>query len=155
MQSAIELTPDAAVLHELQAQCYMEAGDTYAAIKAAERAVECEPQWPHGHQTLGRARLNLGEVELAVASFETALRLDPEGMAEVREEDLPGARQLLERKQAMVAENDQQFLTGHLAQDRSDVPGRGLTQAARHVLGDGRIRLSALPPSELFRPETR
>ena len=80
----------------------MEAGDTYEAIKAAERAVECEPQWADAHQTLGRARLNLGELELAIASFEAALRLDPNGMVEVREEDLPGARQLLEKKSEML-----------------------------------------------------
>ena len=152
-QTAIELTPNTAVLHELQAQCYMEAGDTYEAIKAAERAVECEPQWADAHQTLGRARLNLGELELAIVSFEAALRLDPNGMVEVREEDLPGARQLLEKKSEMLAENDHQFLTGHLAQDRSDVPEKGLSKSSRHVLGDGRVCLSALPPSELFRPQ--
>ena len=66
-QSAIDLTPTTAVLHELQAQCYMEAGNTYEAIRAAERAVECEPLWADGHQTLGRARLNLGEIPRAGA----------------------------------------------------------------------------------------
>jgi len=94
-----------------------------------------------------------GEIELAIASFETALRLEPEGMAEVREDELPSARLLLQKKQAMVAAADAQFLSGHLARDRSDLPERGHSTAARLVLENGRVCLSALPPSQLFRPE--
>ena len=150
-QSAIELTPGLAVLHELQAQCYIEAGDTYAAIKAAERAIECDAQWAIGHQTLGRAQMNLGEVEMAIASFETALRLDPQGMQEVRDEDLPDAQEVLARKQAMITSADAHYLTGPLAQHRSDLPPPGLSKAVRHVHGDC-VRLSALPPSDLMRP---
>ena len=121
-QSALELTPDSAMLHELQAQCYMEAGDTYAAIQAAECAVRCNAQWAEGHQTLGRAQMNFGEVKMAIASFETALQLDPEGMSAVRDDDLPGARQLLARKRAMMAQADAQYLAGPLAQDRAELP---------------------------------
>jgi|EP00802_Teleaulax_amphioxeia_P020188 tetratricopeptide (TPR) repeat protein len=151
-QSALELTPGSAVLHELQAQCYMEAGDTYAAIQAAECAVRCDAQWAPGHQTLGRAQMNFGEVEMAIASFETAVQLDPEGMAEVRDDDLPGARQLLARKHAMVAQADAQYLAGPLAHDRTQLPPPGLSQAVRHVFGNS-ICLSALPPSDLMRPD--
>ena len=61
------------MLHELQAQCYMEAGDTYAAIQAAECAVRCNAQWAEGHQTLGRAQMNFGEVKVAIASFENPI----------------------------------------------------------------------------------
>jgi len=151
-QSALELTPGSAVLHELQAQCYMEAGDTYAAIQAAGCAVRCDAQWAPGHQTLGRAQMNFGEVEMAIASFETAVQLDPEGMAEVRDDDLPGARQLLARKHAMVAQADAQYLAGPLAHDRTQLPPPGLSQAVRHVFGNS-ICLSALPPSDLMRPD--
>lgn len=149
--AAIELAPGQAVLHELQAQCYMEVGDTYAAIRAAERAVECDTQWADGHQTLGRAQMNLGEVELGIASFQAALRLDPDGMAEVRDEDLPSALELQARKQAMVAQADAHYLAGPLAQNRSAPPPRGCSTAVRHVLENG-VCLSALPPSDLMRP---
>lgn len=149
--SALELTPASATLHELQAQCYMEVGDTYAAIKAAERAVECDAQWAVGHQTLGRAQRNLGEIEMAIASFETALRLDPGSMAEVRDDDLPNAQELRAQQQAMMSQTDAQFLSGPLAEDRIDLPALGSSKPVRHVLGDS-IRLSALPPGELMRP---
>jgi tetratricopeptide (TPR) repeat protein len=149
--SALECTPASATLHELQAQCYMEVGDTYAAIKAAGRAVECDAQWAVGRQTLGRAQRNLGEIEMAIVSFETALRIDPGGMTEVRDEDLPNAKALLAQQQAMMSQTDAQFLSGPLAQDRVDLPPSGSSKPVRHVLGDS-IRLSALPPGELMRP---
>jgi len=150
-QSAIELTPDSAVLHELQAQCYMEAGDTYAAIRAAERAVNFDAQWAVGHQTLGRAQMNIGEVEMAIESFEAALRLDP-SMIEVLDDDLPGAQVLLARKRDMMAQADADYLAGPLAQDRDELPPSGASQPVRHELGDS-IRLSALPPCALMRPK--
>jgi len=149
---AIELAPTQAVLHELQAQCYMEAGDTYAAIRAAERSVSCDPQWAHGHQTLGRAQMNLGEVELAISSFETAMLLDPEGMAEVRDQDLPNGIELKERTKRMVAKADAQFLSGPLAHNRSQLPPVGRSTSVRHALGNG-VVFSALPPTVLMRPQ--
>ena len=155
-QAAIDLTPSelsrrTATLHELQAQCYMEVGDTYSAIRSAERAVACDVQWPDAHQTLGRAQRNLGEIELAIASFETALRLDQEGLEDLRNSDLAEAQALLARKNAMVAQADAQYLAGPLAQGREEVPEPGLSIAVRHVLGD-RVCLSALPPCDLIRP---
>ncbi|EKX52064.1 hypothetical protein GUITHDRAFT_65542 [Guillardia theta CCMP2712] len=60
LQEAIELTPDRAVLYELQAQCFMEVGEMFQAIVVAEKAVSKDPAWPVAFQTLGRAQMNLG-----------------------------------------------------------------------------------------------
>eukprot|EP00960_Hanusia_phi_P025718 745834-Hanusia_phi.AAC.1 len=98
LQEAIELTPDRSVLYELQAQCFMEAGNMFEAVMAAEKAVGRDPAWPVALQTLGRAQMNLGEVELALGNFRRALELDPD-MSEVREKDLPWAEEVLEKKQ--------------------------------------------------------
>ena len=154
-QAALDLTPDertrrTAVLNELQAQCYAEAGDTLSAIRAGERAVACDAQWADAHQTLGRAQLNLGEVELALNSFHTALHLDPD-FVEVRDRDLPMAKELLNRAQAMVATADKNFRVT-LAHDRLEPPPPpGQSTAVRHLVGE-RVCLSALPPGDLMRP---
>jgi len=56
------LTPDKAVLYELQAQCFLELDMVFEAVRAAEIAVQKEPSFGEGYQTLGRAQMNLGEV---------------------------------------------------------------------------------------------
>lgn len=38
--------------------------EVFPAVKAAEMAVKFRPLWWEGWQTLGRAQLNLGEVDL-------------------------------------------------------------------------------------------
>lgn len=38
--------------------------EVFPAVKAAEMAVQLRPLWWEGWQTLGRAQLNLGEVDL-------------------------------------------------------------------------------------------
>lgn len=41
--------------------------EVFPAVKAAEMAVKFRPLWWEGWQTLGRAQLNLGEVDLVSA----------------------------------------------------------------------------------------
>ena len=36
----------------------------FPAVKAAQKAVELNPIWPEGRQTLGRAQLGLGELDM-------------------------------------------------------------------------------------------
>lgn len=64
--SALALLPDnAAVLHELKAQVYLERDRPWDAVQSASKAASLEPSWPEGHVTLGRSQLNLGEVQCA------------------------------------------------------------------------------------------
>jgi tetratricopeptide (TPR) repeat protein len=76
-QQAIELTPGRAVLYELQAQCWMELGELFDAVRCAEQATMVDPMWPEAHLTLGRSRLNFGEIEMGLASLRRAAELAP------------------------------------------------------------------------------
>ncbi|XP_008290953.1 tetratricopeptide repeat protein 33 isoform X1 [Stegastes partitus] len=74
---AIQLTPDNPELYEMKSQVLTILQEVFPAVKAAEMAVKFRPLWWEGWQTLGRAQLNLGEVELAVRSFQIAIHLCP------------------------------------------------------------------------------
>nr|XP_020490325.1 tetratricopeptide repeat protein 33 [Labrus bergylta] len=74
---AIQLTPDNPELYEMKSQVLTILQEVFPAVKAAEMAVKLRPLWWEGWQTLGRAQLNLGEVELAVKSFQVAIHLCP------------------------------------------------------------------------------
>uniref|UniRef100_A0A3P9QDK8 Tetratricopeptide repeat domain 33 n=2 Tax=Poecilia reticulata TaxID=8081 RepID=A0A3P9QDK8_POERE len=74
---AIQLTPDSSPLYEMKSQVLTILHEVFPAVKAAEMAVKLRPLWWEGWQTLGRAQLNLGEVDLAVRSFQIAIHLCP------------------------------------------------------------------------------
>ncbi|XP_014853474.1 PREDICTED: tetratricopeptide repeat protein 33 isoform X1 [Poecilia mexicana] len=74
---AIQLTPDSSPLYEMKSQVLTILHEVFPAVKAAEMAVKFRPLWWEGWQTLGRAQLNLGEVDLAVRSFQIAIHLCP------------------------------------------------------------------------------
>ena len=93
---AIELAPSAE-LHEMKSQALMETGEIYPAIVSAQKAVDMNPNWAEGYQTLGRAQVNLGELELAIESFTKSLQLKPD-FEEVANEDLPWCKELLQKK---------------------------------------------------------
>jgi len=60
----------AAALFEMKAQALMEVEEYFAAIECAEGATRLAPQWCPGWETLGRARLNFGELDLCVEALE-------------------------------------------------------------------------------------
>jgi len=72
-------------LYELRAQTLLALDRDYDAAVAAETAARLAPTWADAWLTLARARRNLGEVDGAAESFDTALRLAP-GDVEVRRE---------------------------------------------------------------------
>ncbi|XP_074545781.1 tetratricopeptide repeat protein 33 [Halichoeres trimaculatus] len=74
---AIQLTPENPELYEMKSQVLTILQEVFPAVKAAETAVKLRPLWWEGWQTLGRAQLNLGEVDLAVRSFQVAIHLHP------------------------------------------------------------------------------
>ncbi|XP_068430578.1 tetratricopeptide repeat protein 33 [Clinocottus analis] len=93
LDEAIQLTPDNPLLYEMKSQVLTILQEVFPAVKAAEMAVKFRPLWWEGWQTLGRAQLNLGEVDLAVRSFQVAIHLCPSERA-LWQEDLEWAWRL-------------------------------------------------------------
>ncbi|XP_026153964.1 tetratricopeptide repeat protein 33 [Mastacembelus armatus] len=90
---AIQLTPDNPLLYEMKSQVLTILQEVFPAVKAAEMAVKLRPLWWEGWQTLGRAQLNLGEVDLALRSFQVAIHLCP-SESTLWQEDLAWALKL-------------------------------------------------------------
>ncbi|XP_072371707.1 tetratricopeptide repeat protein 33 [Scyliorhinus torazame] len=99
---AIQLTPDCAALYEMKAQVLMMLNEVFQAVQAAEMAVRLNPQWWEALQTLGRAQLSLGEISMALRSFQTALHMCP-GESSLWEEDMAWALEL-QRRQRQLGE---------------------------------------------------
>ncbi|XP_033501947.1 tetratricopeptide repeat protein 33 [Epinephelus lanceolatus] len=93
LDEAIQLTPDNPLLYEMKSQALTILQEVFPAVKAGEMAVKLSPLWWEGWQTLGRAQLNLGEVDLAVRSFQVAIHLCPSERT-LWEEDLEWASRL-------------------------------------------------------------
>ncbi|KAJ8339349.1 hypothetical protein SKAU_G00361350 [Synaphobranchus kaupii] len=74
---AIQLTPEDASLYEMKSQVLTILQEVFQAVQAAEMAVKFRPLWWEAWQTLGRAQLSLGEVDLAVRNFQVAIHLCP------------------------------------------------------------------------------
>ena len=87
----------------MKAQALMSLHEWLPSIKCSEECVRLKPVWWVGHQTLGRAQMGLGEVGMAVRSFERALHLNPADQ-ELREDDLQWAVSLLREKQRQESE---------------------------------------------------
>ncbi|XP_068190247.1 tetratricopeptide repeat protein 33 [Antennarius striatus] len=103
---AVQLTPDNPDLYEMKSQVFTILQEVFPAVKAAETAVKLRPLWWVGWQTLGRAQLNLGEVDLAVRSFQVAVHLCPSERS-LWQEDLAWARRL-QKQHAAAAEKTRQ-----------------------------------------------
>lgn len=101
---AIQLTPEDALLYEMKSQVLTILHEVFPAVKAAEMAVKLRPLWWEAWQTLGRAQLNLGEVDLAVRSFQIAIHLCP-SEASLWQEDLNWACRLQKQHLATKEKN--------------------------------------------------
>ncbi|XP_066567741.1 tetratricopeptide repeat protein 33 [Amia ocellicauda] len=100
-EEAIQITPEDASLHEMKAQVLSLLQELFPAVQAAERAVSLNPRWWEAWQTLGRAQLSLGELDLAMKSFQTAIHLAP-AERPLWEEDLRWGRRLQDERRAAV-----------------------------------------------------
>ncbi|XP_033737851.1 tetratricopeptide repeat protein 33-like [Pecten maximus] len=74
---AIKLNSTDETLYEMKSQVLLILCEVYPAVHMGERAVDLKPTWWVAHQTLGRARLGLGEVKMALKSFSRAVHLNP------------------------------------------------------------------------------
>ena len=54
----------------------MAVGEVFPALQTAEKTVKISPTWWVGHQTLGRALANVGEVKMVCAVHVKMLLLD-------------------------------------------------------------------------------
>ncbi|KAK2816435.1 hypothetical protein Q7C36_022706 [Tachysurus vachellii] len=113
---AIQLTPEEAVIYEMKSQVLTILQEDFAAVQAAEMAVKLQPVWWEAWQTLGHAQINLGEVDLAVRSFQVALHLHPLER-HLWEEDLRWALHQREKKLAMQQKATQDDQTRKLIDD--------------------------------------
>ncbi|KAI8827020.1 uncharacterized protein EV422DRAFT_22340 [Fimicolochytrium jonesii] len=90
-------------LREMRAQTFMARREWFRAVKEAEEVVKVLPEWVVGWQTLGRAQMGFGEPALAVTSFQRVLDQESgkedelETIREVREEDMPFAKRMVEK----------------------------------------------------------
>ncbi|XP_071768086.1 tetratricopeptide repeat protein 33 [Centroberyx gerrardi] len=110
---AIQLTPDDPLLYEMKSQVLTTLQEVFPAVKAAEMAVKLRPLWWEGWQTLGRAQLNLGEVDLAVRSFQVAIHLCPSERT-LWQEDLAWAGRLQQQQWAAQEKSRQEEETQKL-----------------------------------------
>ncbi|XP_030048044.1 tetratricopeptide repeat protein 33 [Microcaecilia unicolor] len=109
---ALHLTPEDATLYEMKSQVLISLQEVFPAVQTAELAVQRDPHYWEAWQTLGRAQLGLGEITLAIRSFQVALHICPMN-SELWKEDLAWARQLLEKqREAKKRENSEAQLTG-------------------------------------------
>uniref|UniRef100_W5MZI8 Protein kinase, AMP-activated, alpha 1 catalytic subunit n=1 Tax=Lepisosteus oculatus TaxID=7918 RepID=W5MZI8_LEPOC len=99
-EEAIQLTPEDACLYEMKSQVLTFLKEVFPAVQAAEMAVRLSPRWWESWQTLGRAQLSLGEVDLAVKSFQVAIHLFPTDRS-LWEEDLSWAMKLQKQRRAI------------------------------------------------------
>ncbi|XP_023678836.1 tetratricopeptide repeat protein 33 isoform X1 [Paramormyrops kingsleyae] len=106
-EEAIQMTPEDATLYEMKSQVLSHLQEVFPAVRAAEMAVKLRPLWWEARQTLGRAQLNMGEVDLAVRSFQVAVHLCPAELP-LWTEDLAWAQKLQKQRREMEEKLRQQ-----------------------------------------------
>ncbi|NWH86452.1 TTC33 protein, partial [Aegithalos caudatus] len=92
-------------------QVLMSLHEMFPAVHAAEMAVQRNPRSWDAWQTLGRAQLGLGEIALAIRSFQVSLHIFPMN-PEVWKEDLSWARKLQAQQKATKTESVQALFKG-------------------------------------------
>ena len=115
---ALVLRPNDSALHELKSQAYSELGELFPAVQCAEDAVRANPTWYIARQRLGRAQMGLGEVEMALKSFQKAVHLCPADV-DLWKEDLLWAYDVVQHKRANAEGAPPHYPTKAATQDAS------------------------------------
>jgi predicted Zn-dependent protease len=89
----LELCPDDYLVLEMKAQALLLELRLIDASRAAQRVVALAPHWAEGFVTLARVHRELGEVALALAAYDEAVRLDSAGVG-VDEEVIEERREM-------------------------------------------------------------
>ncbi|NWI11183.1 TTC33 protein, partial [Crypturellus soui] len=97
-------------------QVLMSLHEMFPAVHAAEMAIRRNPRSWDAWQTLGRAQLGLGEIALAIRSFQVSLHIFPMN-PEVWKEDLSWARKLQEHKEKATKTEAMQALAKEATQE--------------------------------------
>ena len=119
--NALSLDPSEPSVFEMKAQALIALHEWLPAIAAAGEAVRLKPNWFIGHQTLGRAQMGLGEVELAVKSFQKAVHLNPDD-EELRKDDLEWALSILKQKdEKIVSEMGENSLVSSQSKEKDNL----------------------------------
>ncbi|NWY03750.1 TTC33 protein, partial [Nothoprocta ornata] len=113
---ALQLTPEDSTLYEMKSQVLMSLHEMFPAVHAAEMAIQRNPRSWDAWQTLGRAQLGVGEIELAIRSFQVSLHTFPMN-PEVWKEDLSWARKLHKYKEKAAKAKAVQALAKEAAQE--------------------------------------
>jgi tetratricopeptide (TPR) repeat protein len=119
----MQIQPRNSRLHEMRAQVLDQAGRTFEAVQAAQQAVSLEPDWVEGHITLARVQLNLGEPQLALASYMAAAKLQP-GHPDLVQE-MPNAQML-----AKMHQQQPKGTRAHVVEGSSDAAAAAAAAAA-------------------------
>jgi len=99
--NALSLDSSDETVFEMKAQAQINLHEWIPAISSAQQCINIKPNWYIGHQTLGRAQMGLGEVQLAVKSFQKAVHLNPADQ-DLRKNDLEWAMDLLNQKDKKI-----------------------------------------------------
>ncbi|XP_019387540.1 PREDICTED: tetratricopeptide repeat protein 33 [Crocodylus porosus] len=118
---ALQLTPEDATLYEMKSQVLMSLHEMFPAVHAAEMAVQRNSRSWEAWQTLGRAQLGLGEIVLAIRSFQVALHIYPMN-PEVWKEDLSWARKLREQQKKAANPEATQAMAKETATTQESIP---------------------------------
>jgi tetratricopeptide (TPR) repeat protein len=117
----LQIQPRNSRLHEMRAQVLDQVGRTFEAVQAAQQAVSLAPDWVDGHITLARVQLNLGEPQLALASYMAAAKLQP-GHPDLAQE-VPNAQML-----AKMHQQQPRGMRAHVVDSSSDAAGVGVSK---------------------------
>ena len=101
-EEAIKLSTQDSTVYEMKSQIHLTLNQIFPAIAEAHKSIELSPTWGTAYQTLARAQLGRGEVELALKNFQKCLHLEPDNN-EARKEDLPWCLELVRQKKILDA----------------------------------------------------